>query len=109
MQISTLPPSELGPIVRYPRPKELTDDGEETSPSPKRRKASPMAEDVGPFQEEPIVEEPATAVRCGVRGSSGCLCGIGKRVISRHPSPTLHGQLKTVPESAATIKLPERK
>jgi hypothetical protein len=35
--------------------------------------------------------------------------GIGKRVISRHPSPTLRGQLETVPESAATIKSPEQK
>jgi hypothetical protein len=35
--------------------------------------------------------------------------GIGKRVISRHPSPALHGHLETMPESATTIKLPEWK
>jgi hypothetical protein len=45
LQISTLPLSELGTIVRYPQPKELTDDEEELSPSPKKHKASPMAED----------------------------------------------------------------
>jgi hypothetical protein len=108
LQISTLPPSELGPIVRYPRPKELTDDEEESPPSPKKRKASPMAEDAG-AQKEPTVEEPTTAVRRGVRGSGGRMRGIGKRVISHHPSPALRGQLETVPESVATIKLPERK
>jgi hypothetical protein len=35
--------------------------------------------------------------------------GIGKRVISRHPSPALRGQLETFPESASTIKLLEQK
>jgi hypothetical protein len=35
--------------------------------------------------------------------------GIGKRVISCHPSPALRGQLETLPEFATTIKLPERK
>jgi hypothetical protein len=109
LQISTLPPSELGPIVHYPRPKELTDDEEETSPSPKRRKASPMAEDVGPSQEELIAEEPVAALHRGVHGSGGRMRGIGKRVISRHPSPTLRVQLETMSESATTIKLPERK
>jgi hypothetical protein len=44
LQISTLPPSELGTIIRYPWLKELTNDEEETSPSPTRRHASPMAE-----------------------------------------------------------------
>jgi hypothetical protein len=68
-----------------------------------------MTEDVGPSQEEPIAEELAAAVCHGVRSSGGCMRGIGKRVISRHPSPALHGQLETVPESTATIKLPERK
>jgi hypothetical protein len=68
-----------------------------------------MAGDAGPSQEEPMAEEPAIAIRRGVRGSSGRMHGIGKRVISLHPSPALCGQLETVPESAATIKLPERK
>jgi hypothetical protein len=108
LQISTLPPSELGPIVRYPRPKELTDDEEESSPSPKIHKASPMVEDAG-AQKEPTIEELAAAVHRGVRGSGGHMRGIGKRVISRHPSPALRGQLETVSESAATIKLPEWK
>jgi hypothetical protein len=109
LQIFTLPPTKLGPIVRYLRPKEHTDNEEETSPSPKRHKASPMAGDAGPSQEEPIAEEPAVAVHHGVRGSGGCMCGIGKRVISRHPSPALRGQLENMPESAATIKLPKQK
>jgi hypothetical protein len=68
-----------------------------------------MAEDVGPSQEEPIAEEPATTVHRGVRGSGGRMRGIGKRVISCHPSPALRGQLETLPEFATTIKLPERK
>jgi hypothetical protein len=109
LQISTLIPSELGPIVHYPCPKELIDDEEETSPSPTRRQASPMAGDAGPSQEEPIAEKPVAAVRRMVRGFGGRMCGIVKRVISRYPSPALRGQLETVPESAATIKLPERK
>jgi hypothetical protein len=68
-----------------------------------------MAEDAGPSQEEPVAEEPAAAVHRCVRGSGGRMCGIGKRVISCHPSPALRGQLKTVPKSAAMIKLPEQK
>jgi hypothetical protein len=109
LQISTLHPSELGPIVHYPWPKELTDDEEESSPSPKKRKASPMAEDARPSQEEPMAEEPAAAVHRWVRGSGGRMRSISKRVISCHPSPALCGQLKTVPESATMIKLPEQK
>jgi hypothetical protein len=109
LQISTLPPSKLGPIIRYMQPKELTDDEEESSPSSKRCKASPIAEDTGPSQEEPIAEEPVAAVHCGVHGSSRRMHDFGKRVISRHPSPALHGHLDTAPESTATIKLPERK
>jgi hypothetical protein len=35
--------------------------------------------------------------------------GVGKRVISHHPLPALRGQLETIPESATTIKVPERK
>jgi hypothetical protein len=109
LQISTLPPSELGPIVRYPWPKEHIDDEEETSPYPNKCKASPMAGDAGPSQEEPTAGEPVVAVRRGVRGSGGCMRGVSKRVISHHPSPALHGQLEIVPKSAATIKLPEQK
>jgi hypothetical protein len=109
LQISTLPPSELGLIVRYTRPEELTDDEEESSPSPKRCKDSPIAEDAGPSQEEPIAKKPVAAVRHGVHGLGGCMRGFGKRVISRHPSPALRGHLDTTPESTATIKLPERK
>jgi hypothetical protein len=109
LQISTLPHSELGPIVCYPRPKELIDDEEETSPSLKKCKASQMAEDAGPSQEEPMAGEHVAAVRRGVRGSGRRMCGIGKRVMSHHPAPILHGQLETIPKSAATIKLPEQK
>jgi hypothetical protein len=50
-----------------------------------------MAEDAGPSQEEPVAEEPVAAVRRGVRGSGGRMRGFGKRVISRHPSPTDKG------------------
>jgi hypothetical protein len=103
------PPSELGLIVRYPRPKELTDDEEETSSSPKRRESSPVAEDAGPSQGEPVAEEPVATIRCGVHGSSGRMCGLGKRVISRQQLPALRGHLETAHESTATIKLPERK
>jgi hypothetical protein len=68
-----------------------------------------MAGDAGPSQEEPMAEEPVVAIRRGVRGSGMRMCGVGKRVISRHPSPALRGQLETISKSAATIKLPERK
>jgi hypothetical protein len=68
-----------------------------------------MTEDVGPSQEEPIAEEATVDVRHGVRGSGGSMHAIDKRVISRHPSPALLGQLETVLKSTATIKLPERK
>jgi hypothetical protein len=86
----------LSRLVRYPWSKELTDDEEETF-SPKRRKSSPVAED------------PVATVRRGVCGSGGRMRGLGKRVISRHPSLTLHGHLETVPESTAIIKLPDMK
>jgi hypothetical protein len=90
-------------MVRYPRSKELTDDEDERSSSPKRHKPSLVAE------EETVAEEPVATVHRGVRGSGGRIRGLGKRVISRHPSPALHGHLETVPEHTATIKLPERK
>jgi hypothetical protein len=56
-----------------------------------------------------MAEDPLATVRRGVRGAGGRIRGIGKRVISRHPSPALRGDLETVPESSATIKLPEWK
>jgi hypothetical protein len=107
-QLSSLPPSELSRPVRYPRSKELTDDEEEIS-SPKRHKSSPVVEEARPSQEEPIVEDPVATVHRGVHGSGKHARGLGKRVISRHPSPALRGHLETIPESAATIKLPDRK
>jgi hypothetical protein len=60
-------------------------------------------------EDDAVVDEPITAVPCGVRGAGGRIRGLGKRVISRHPSPTLRGHLDTVPEYSATINLPERK
>jgi hypothetical protein len=56
-----------------------------------------------------MAKEPMATVHRGVRGSGGRMRGLGKRVISRHPSPALRGHLETVPESTATIKLPKRK
>jgi hypothetical protein len=95
-----LPPSELSRLVRHPRTKELTDDEDETSSSPKRQKVA---------EEEVVVDEPITAVHRGVVGAGGCIRGLGKRVISRHPSPALRGHLDTAPEHSATINLPEWK
>jgi hypothetical protein len=80
--------------------KELTDDEDKTSSSPRRQKMT---------DEETMVEEPVATVHRGFRGSGGRVRGLGKRVISRHPSPALRGHLETVPEHSATIKLPERK
>jgi hypothetical protein len=108
-QLSTLPPSGLTHLVYYPRSKELTVDEEETSSSPKRCESSPIAKDARPSQGEPVAEEPVATIRCGVRGSSGHMRGLGKRVISCHPSPALRGHLETAPESTATIKLPDWK
>jgi hypothetical protein len=99
-QLSSLPPSELSRLVRYPRTKELTDDEDETSSSPKRQKIA---------EEEVVADEPIAAVPRGVRGAGGRIRGLGKRVISRHPSPALRGHLDTMPEHSATIKLPEWK
>jgi hypothetical protein len=87
-------------LVCYPQSKELTDDEDETSSSPKRQKVA---------EEETMAEEPVATVHHGVRGSGGRIRGLGKRVISRHLSPALSGHLETVPEHSATIKLPERK
>jgi hypothetical protein len=77
--------------------------------SPKRRKSSPVAEEERQSQEEPIAEEPAATVRRGIQGAGGRIHGLGKRIISRRPSPALHGHLETTPEHTATIKLPEQK
>jgi hypothetical protein len=52
---------------------------------------------------------PRATVHCGVRGAGRRIRGLGKRVISRHPSLALCGHLETVPEHSATIKMPERK
>jgi hypothetical protein len=60
-------------------------------------------------EEENVADEPTTTVPRGVCGAGGRIRGLGKRVISRHPSPALRGHLDTVPEHSATIKLPERK
>jgi hypothetical protein len=57
--------------------KELTDDEDETSSSPKRQKVE---------EEEVVADEPIIAVPCGVHGAGGRFRGLGKRVISRHPS-----------------------
>jgi hypothetical protein len=56
-----------------------------------------------------MAEEPVATVHRGVHGSGGRVRGLGKRVISRHPSLALRGHLETVPEHSATIKLSERK
>jgi hypothetical protein len=80
--------------------KELTDDEDQTSSSPRRQKVA---------EEETVADEPMVTVHRGVRDAGGRIRGLGKRVISRHPSPALRGHLETVPEHSATIKLPERK
>jgi hypothetical protein len=60
-------------------------------------------------EEENVADEPTAIVPRGVRGAGGRIRGLGKRVISHHPSPALRGHLDTVSEHSATIKLPERK
>jgi hypothetical protein len=60
-------------------------------------------------EEETVADEPSATVPHGVRGAGGRVRGLGKRVISRHPSPALCGHLDTVPEHSATINLPEQK
>jgi hypothetical protein len=60
-------------------------------------------------EKENVADEPVATVPRGVRGEGGRIRGLGKRVISRHPSPALRGHLETVPEHSTTIKLPERK
>jgi hypothetical protein len=87
---------------------ELTDDEEEMS-SLKRHKSSLLAEEERQSCEEPIAEEPAATVRRVVGVAGGRICGLGKRIISRRPSPALCGHLETAPEHTATIKLPEQK
>jgi hypothetical protein len=106
-QLSSLPP-KLSRLVRYPRSKELIDDEEEIS-SPKRHKSSSVAKEARPSQEEPVAEDPVATMHRRVHGSGGRMRGLGKRVISRNPSPALRGHLETVPKSTATIKLPDRK
>jgi hypothetical protein len=60
-------------------------------------------------EEETVADEPSATIPRGVRGVGGRVRGLGKRVISRHPSPALRGHLDTVPEHSATINVPERK
>jgi hypothetical protein len=68
-----------------------------------------VVEEARPSREEPVAEEPVATVHRGVHGSGGRMRDLGKRVISRHPSLALRGHLETVPESTATIMLPDRK
>jgi hypothetical protein len=42
-------------------------------------------------EEEIVADEPTATVPRGVRGAGGRVRGLGKRVISRHPSPALRG------------------
>jgi hypothetical protein len=60
-------------------------------------------------EEEDVADEPTAMVPRGVHGAGGRIRGLGKRVISHHPSPALRGHLDTVLEHSATIKLLERK
>jgi hypothetical protein len=100
LQLSSLPLSELSHLVCYPRTKELTDDEDKTSSSPRRQKM---------VKEGNVADEPMATVPRGVRGAGGRMRGLGKRVISRHLSPALRGHLDTMPKHSATIKLPEQK
>jgi hypothetical protein len=94
----------LSPIFRYPRPKELTDDEEESDSWPiKKCKAPSAAEDTGPTHDEVMAEEPAAPVHRRIHGTGGRMHRVGGRIISRHPTLALHAQLETIPESAATI------
>jgi hypothetical protein len=100
----------LSPIFCYPWPKELIDDEEDLDSSPiKKRKAHLAMEDTGPAYEEVTTEEPAAPVSRRICGTGGCMCGIGGRIISHHPALALPALLETIPESATTIQLPERK
>jgi hypothetical protein len=60
-------------------------------------------------EEENVADEPMATVHHGVCGAGRRIRGLGKRIISRHPSPALRSHLETVPKHSATIKLPERK
>jgi hypothetical protein len=60
-------------------------------------------------EEETVADDPSATVPRGVRGAGGRVRGLGKRIISCHPSPALRGHLDTVPEHSATINLPEQK
>jgi hypothetical protein len=108
LQLPSLPPSKLNQPFRYPRANELSDDEDEI-PSPKRQKSSPIAEEEGPSHGEPMAEKPAATERRFVGVAGGCIRGLGKRIISRRPSPALRGHLETAPEHSATIRLPKQK
>jgi hypothetical protein len=60
-------------------------------------------------EEGNAADEPTATVPRGVRGAAGRMHGLGKRVISRHPSLALRSHLDTMPKHSATIQLPERK
>jgi hypothetical protein len=90
----------LSHLVCYPQTKELTDDEDETSSSPRRQKVA---------EEGNMAEEPVAIVHRGVRSSGGRVRGLGKRVISRHPSPALRGHLETVPEDSEVARMEVRK
>jgi hypothetical protein len=57
-------------------------------------------------EEENVADVPMETVHRGVRGAGRRIHSLGKRVISRHPSPALRGHLETIPEHSATIQLP---
>jgi hypothetical protein len=110
LQISTLLPSNLGPVIRYPRSKELTDDEEEQASSPIRKRKDPAAaEDAGPSHKGPTVDEYVATEHREVCGSGGRMRGVGRKILSRHPTPALRAEIDVIPESAATIQLPKRK
>jgi hypothetical protein len=60
-------------------------------------------------EEEIVADEPTATVPRGVHGVGRRIRGLGKKVISHHPSPALRGPLDIVPKHSATINLPERK
>jgi hypothetical protein len=85
LQLSSLPPSKQNQPFRYPRANELSDNEDEI-PSPKRQNSSPIAEEEGPSHGEPMAERPVATERSFVGVAGGRIHGLGKRIISRHPS-----------------------
>jgi hypothetical protein len=68
-----------------------------------------VAEDVEPSCGGVMAEEPVVVTSQGTRGYSGRKRGSGGKILSRHPTPYLRAELDDMPESAATIQMPERK